>query len=85
MGLGVTPNKTLQQTAATGIALPGLGVVAVAAAAELGRSARGRLSSLGTLTPLRGHGAFDRWRVEISIVVLFTRRLLAVLVSVSLL
>jgi hypothetical protein len=35
----VTPNKTLQQTAATGIGLPGLGVTVVAAAAELGRSA----------------------------------------------
>jgi hypothetical protein len=33
------PNKTLQQTAATGIALPGLEVTEVAAAAELGRSA----------------------------------------------
>jgi hypothetical protein len=35
------PNKTLQQTAATGIALPGLDVASVAAAAELGRSASG--------------------------------------------
>jgi hypothetical protein len=33
------PNKTLQQTAATGVALPGLQVSEVAAAAELGRSA----------------------------------------------
>jgi hypothetical protein len=33
------PNKTLQRTAATGIALPGREVTAVAAAAELGRSA----------------------------------------------
>jgi hypothetical protein len=36
----VAPNKALQQTAATGLVLPGLGVTAVAAAAELGRSAR---------------------------------------------
>jgi hypothetical protein len=36
------PNKTLQQTAATVIDLPGLDVPAVAAAAELGRSARRR-------------------------------------------
>jgi hypothetical protein len=35
----VAPNKTLQQTAATGIALPGLDVAAVAAAADLVRSA----------------------------------------------
>jgi hypothetical protein len=35
------PNKALQQTAATGIGLPGLGVIAVAAAAELRRSAGG--------------------------------------------
>jgi hypothetical protein len=35
----VWPNKTLQQTAATGLALPGRDVAAVAAAAELGRSA----------------------------------------------
>jgi hypothetical protein len=35
----IAPNKTLQQTAATGIALPGHEVIAVAAAAELGRSA----------------------------------------------
>jgi hypothetical protein len=34
------PNKTLQQTAATGIALPGLEVTEIAAAAELRRSAR---------------------------------------------
>jgi hypothetical protein len=34
------PNKTLQQTAATGVALPGLEVIVVAAAAELGRSAK---------------------------------------------
>jgi hypothetical protein len=34
------PNKTLQPTAATGIALPGLEVTEVAAAAELGRSAK---------------------------------------------
>jgi hypothetical protein len=33
------PNKALQRTAATGIGLPGLGGAAVAAAAELGRSA----------------------------------------------
>jgi hypothetical protein len=33
------PNKALQPTAATGIALPGLEVTAVAAAAELRRSA----------------------------------------------
>jgi hypothetical protein len=38
--LRVQPNKTLQQTAATGFALPGLEVTAVAAAAELGRSAQ---------------------------------------------
>jgi hypothetical protein len=37
---GQPPNKALQQTAATGIALPGLAVTAVAAAAELERSAR---------------------------------------------
>jgi hypothetical protein len=35
------PNKTLQPTAATGIALPGLDVAVVAAAAELRRSAFG--------------------------------------------
>jgi hypothetical protein len=35
------PNKTLQRTAATGIALPGRDVTVVAAAAELGRSALG--------------------------------------------
>jgi hypothetical protein len=35
-----TPNKALQQTAATGIALPEIEVTEVAAAAELGRSAR---------------------------------------------
>jgi hypothetical protein len=34
-----SPNKTLQQTAATEVDLPGLGVAAVAAAAELRRSA----------------------------------------------
>jgi hypothetical protein len=36
------PNKTLQQTAATGVGLPGLEVTGVAAAAELGRSASKR-------------------------------------------
>jgi hypothetical protein len=41
LDVGMAPNKTLQQTAATGIALPGLDVTAVAAAAELGRSALG--------------------------------------------
>jgi hypothetical protein len=34
-----TPNKALQLAAATGTALPGLDLAAVAAAAELGRSA----------------------------------------------
>jgi hypothetical protein len=41
-----TPNKTLQRTAATGIALPGLAVAEVAAAAELGRSAMGLCPNL---------------------------------------
>jgi hypothetical protein len=50
--VNVGPNKTLQQTAATGIALPGLDGTMVAAAAELGRSAGRRLLSLATVSLL---------------------------------
>jgi hypothetical protein len=63
------PNKTLQQTAATGIALPGLEVAEVAAAAELRRSAGWRLLSLATVSLLWEHGAVCEWCVEFSIAV----------------
>jgi hypothetical protein len=62
------PNKALQQTAATGIALPGREVFAVAAAAELERSAGGRLLSLATASLLWERDAFDGWRLDFSIV-----------------
>ena len=65
---GRKPNKALQRTAATGIDLPGLGVAAVAAAAELGRSAGGRLLSLATASLLWERDAFDGWRLDFSIV-----------------
>jgi hypothetical protein len=53
------PNKALQQTAATGIALPGLGVAAVAAAAELGRSAVGSIHSMSYFCPCCGYPELD--------------------------
>jgi hypothetical protein len=49
-----TPNKTLQQTAATGIALPGLGVPVVAAAAELGRSATRAFKMIAFVVAVNG-------------------------------